>query len=234
MATFHAGAIAAAMFALSLGAQQASAQFGVPSPTNFKERITGEFVETESAPAPEAGDQIGAFYQNQVIGRFVFEEDSGRNFEILLYGDELTTATIEGPRKGQAVEFRLYDSSANASITLDVLNNRGERFNFTFQGEEVPPLPINLPGLDLTPTRGFDLRVSTGDDGGNGGGGDDDSGIRYDVNNDGKVNNDDVVIILRLVSGGTSVVPSAQRTKADVNGDGAVTTADAIEVMRNR
>jgi len=233
MATSHAGAIAAAMIALTIGAQQARAQFGVPSPTNVKERITGEFVATTGSPTPEAGDQIGAFFGTQVIGRFVFEEDSGRNFEILLFGDEPTTATVEGPRKGQPVQFRFFDSSANQTIDLEVLNNRGERFNFNFQGEEVPPLPINLPGLDLTPTRGFDLRVA-GTDGGNGGGGGTDSGVRYDVNNDGKINNDDVVIILRLVSGGTSIVPPDQRRKADVNGDGVVNTADAIEVMRNR
>jgi len=233
MATTHARAIAAAMITLIAGAHRAHAQFGVPSPTNVKERITGEFVASTGAPTPEAGDQIGAFFGTQVIGRFVFEADSGRDFEILLFGDEPTTAAVEGPRKGQVVQFRFFDSSANQSIDLEVLNNRGERFNFNFQGEEVPPLPINLPGLDLTPTRGFDLRVA-GSDGGNGGGGDGDSGIRYDVNNDGKVNNDDVVIILRLVSGGTTAVPADQRKKADVNGDGAISTADAIEVMRNR
>lgn len=231
MATSHTGAIAAAMIVLTVGVHQARAQFGVPSPTNVKERITGEFVASDGAPTPEAGDQIGAFFGTQVIGRFVFES-SARDFEVILFGDEPTTAAVEGPRKGQSVQFRFFDSSANQTIDLEVLNNRGERFNFNFQGEEVPPLPINLPGLDLTPTRGFDLRVA-GTGGGNGGGGDD-SGIRYDVNNDGKINNDDVVIILRLVSGGTSVVPSSQRQKADVNGDGVVSTADAIEVMRNR
>lgn len=214
-------------------ASTALAQFGTPTPTNVRERIVGEFRNTTNAPVPEIGDSIGAFQGTQIIGRFDIEADGDREFDIVLYGDDPDTTTVEGPRRGQSVAFKYFDSSSNQTIDLTVLNNAGEVFNFTYQGEEVPPLPIPLPGLDLTPTRSFDLRVATDSDGGSGGDGGD-NGVKYDVDGDGKISVEDAALVLRLVTGGGSAVPVEQRTRADVNGDGKVTTGDAVEILRNR
>lgn len=213
-------------------ATPAFAQFGVPSTTSVRERITGQFVESTGAPTPAAGDQFGAFYGNEPVGRFVVETDGNRDFELIIYGDDPDTSLVEGPRRNQRVTFKFYDASSNQVIDLDVLNTSGELFNFSYQGEDIPPLPVPLPGLDLTPTRNLDLRVA-GSDGGGSGGGSTDPGVKYDVDGNGKITIDDAAQILRLVSG-SSVVTADVRKRADVNGDGKVTTADAIEVLRNR
>ena len=213
-------------------ATPAFAQFNVPSTTSVRERITGEFVEATGTPTPAAGDQIAAFYANEVVGRFVVETDANREFELIIYGDDPDTSLVEGPRRNQRVTFKYYDASSNQTIDLDVLNTSGELFNFSYQGEDVPPLPIPLPGLDLTPTRNLDLRVA-GSDGGGGGGGTTDPGVKYDVDADGKITTEDAAQILRIVSGSSAVSGDA-RKRADVNGDGKVSTADAIEVLRNR
>lgn len=213
-------------------ASPALAQFNVPATTSVKERIAGTFVESTGAPTPAAGDQIAAFYANEVVGRFVVETDANREFELIVYGDDPDTALVEGPRRNQRVTFKYYDASSNQTIDLDVLNTGGEVFNFSYQGEDVPPLPVPLPGLDLTPTRNLDLRVA-GSDGGSGGDGTTDPGVKYDVDADGKITIEDAAQILRLVSG-AAVVSADVRKRADVNGDGKVTTADAVEVLRNR
>jgi hypothetical protein len=221
-----------AMLAALAPAAPALAQFGVPSTTDVKERIAGTFVEATGAPTPAAGDQIAAFYGGEVVGRFVVETDANREFEVIVYGDDPDTSLVEGPRRNQRVTFKYYDASSNQTIDLEVLNTSGELFNFSYQGEEVPPLPVPLPGLDLTPTRNLDLRVA-GSDGGGSGGDDDDPGVKYDVDADGKITTEDAAQILRILSG-ASIVSADVRKRADVNGDGKVTTADAVEVLRNR
>jgi len=221
-----------AIVAAGLVSPYAHAQFNVPSTTVVRERITGTFVESTGGPTPAAGDQIAAFYANEVVGRFVVETDANREFEVIIYGDDPDTALVEGPKRNQRVTFKFYDASSNQVTDLDVLNTSGEVFNFSYQGEEIPPLPIPLPGLDLTPTRYLDLRTA-GSDGGGGGGGTTDPGVKYDVDGDGKISTEDAAQILRIVSG-ASVVTGDVRKRADVNGDGKVSTADAIEVLRNR
>lgn len=220
------------VFSALAAASPAQAQFGVPSTTDVKERITGTFVEATGAPTPAAGDQFAAFFGNEVVGRFVVSTDADREFELVIYGDDPDTALVEGPRRNQRVSFKYYDASSNQTVDLEVLNASGELFNFSYQGEEVPPLPVPLPGLDLTPTRNLDLRVA-GSDGGSGGGGSEDPGVKYDIDGNGKITTEDAAQILRIV-GGSSVVTADIRRRADVNGDGRVTTADAIEVLRNR
>lgn len=218
---------AVAIGVAACAAAPALAQFSTPASTNLREKIVGAFVPGDSGITPEGGDQIGAFAQNKIIGVFQFDSGTDGSFSITLFGDDPDTEEKEGPNPGAKTTFRFFDLSTNEEISLAVLNAQGEKVNFTFQGQEIPDLPIDLPGFDLTPSRFFDLTPGGPDDGGGDGGGG--SGDKYDVNGDGRVDTKDAAMVLRAVMGAAS-----DDVDADVNGDGAVTTADAIEVLRNR
>lgn len=211
-------------------ASPALAQFNTPASTNVREKIVGTFVPGDSGPTPDAGDQIGAFAKNKVIGVFQYDSGADASFSVPLYGDDPSTEDKEGPVVGDKVTFKFYDSSTNTTIDLAVLNANGEKVNLTFQGQQIPSLPIDLPGFDLTPSRSFDLTPATAT-GGSGNGDTTGTGNQYDVNGDGKVDTEDAALVLRAVMG---VGSSGDGIDADVNGDGAVTTADAIEILRNR
>lgn len=247
-------------------------QFNSPVTTNVRERVAGTVLTGEEGPTPEAGDEIGAFFGNTVVGRYVLGSGSGpaNQFSIIVYGDNLTTGTVvEGPRSGQAVTFRFFDNSRNTVLTnVRVENTDGEPFNYVYAGAELPPIDLPVP-IDLTPTRNLNLRVGVAPSNGGNNGGED--GLRGDVNGDGKVNSEDAALILRAVISGqttvSSTATSATGTNAtssngtntqgnsdtdntdtdtttttttsttlnlDVNGDGVVSTADAIEVLRAR
>ena len=192
-------------------------QFGTPGSTQFRERIVGDYLPGASGPQPEEGDQIGAFFQDQLAGVYTFP-DGNRAFSVTIFGDDPESPDVtEGPRAGQRVQFRYFDVSTNEVVDLTVVNRQGEAFNFTFQGVEV----IEVPGLplDFTPVRQFDVRASPGggdgDGGGTGGGGGGDGGGggapgNPDINRDGDVNTRDAAIVLRFIAGG-GVQPGSTR-----------------------
>lgn len=235
---------------IALGAAQAvCAQFGVPVSTPVRERVVGVVISDEGLPVPEAGDQIGAFDGDLLVGRFVFESGSGsgggggsglpgsddnlgpNEFSILVFGDNPATPEKDGARQEASITFKFFDAGTEVVTTMRIQNGAGERAVYRYRGSEVPPIDI-LP-IDLTPTRSFNLRLTEGggDGDGSGGGGD---GAGFDVNGDGVVNDKDVVIVLRAVSGAQITMTDAQLAAADVNGDGLINTQDAIAIMRNR
>lgn len=224
-------AVAVAVLALGALAIPAHAQFDTPASTPVAERIAGTYITGANGVTPEAGDQIGAFDSEGVAGVFQFDASGSADFDLKIYGDDPATVDVkEGPRLNERLTFRFYDASTNSEFEVVAINSSGEKINLTFQGVETPDLPIELPGLDLTPTRIFDMTEGTA--GGGGGGGGDPDTAQYDVNGDGKVNTEDAALVLRAVMRGSSAV--GEGVDADVNGDGQVTTADAIAVLQNR
>lgn len=211
-------------------APAALGQISEPGPTTVRERIIGQVVAAANTPEPAAGDMIGAFFDsNKVAGRFVFTGTTvSRNFNILIYGDVASTPAVkEGPSRNQRVTFQFFDASANTLLPMTVLTKPGgEVFNYTYQGTEVPPIPIELPGLDLTPSRDLDLRIGSSGGGGGDGGGNGGTTNRYDINGDGKVTIEDASLILRQVSGGSPTAPSARtgaQTGTQATGTAAAT-----------
>jgi hypothetical protein len=229
--------ILAASLATLILAPAASAQFGTPASTSVRERYVGNIVAGSGGTTivPEAGDQVGAFSDDQLIGVFAFTGDApGTAYDITASGDDPETPEDEGPTQGDRVRFRYFDLSTNNEIELTALNESGESVNVRFEGQFIPPLPIDLPGFDLTPTRAFDLAPGApgGGDGG-GGGGDGGDAATYDIDGDGDVDHRDVATVLRIYI--TRASPdSGGGASADVDGDGAVTTRDAIAVQQNK
>jgi hypothetical protein len=216
----------------------AAAQFDPPLPSNAREIIAGEVLPGDAGVTPEPGDEIGALFEEVVIGRFVFTstQDQPDAFEIELFGDDPNTGEVEGPEFGDPIEFQFYDSSTNTFLSMDVLNEQGEVINPTFRGEVFPDIP-GLP-IDLAPRRGLDLRIGGGvddddDDGGDGGGGGGGGGDP-DVNQDGRIDKKDAAIVLQVVLGGARILSEDLIRRSDVNGDGSVTTADAAAILRKR
>lgn len=262
---------AAAAAALGVCAAPALGQFSTPASTAVRERISGSLLRGTDGPTPEAGDEVGAFFNNTICGRFVVGSGglAADQFSIVIFGDVADTQAVEGPKTGDAVTFRFYDSSANTVLTnVRVENTSGEAFNYRYGGQQLPP--IDLPGgIDLTPTRSLNLRIGAA---ASGGGGTPTPSTRGDVNGDGKINSEDAALILRAVvsgradfsatsaptnaSGGTTTsgtnttgtsttgtsttgtsttgtgTTATAASRMDVNGDGLVTTDDAIAVLR--
>ncbi|MFM9958163.1 MAG: hypothetical protein ACKVZJ_08795 [Phycisphaerales bacterium] len=219
-----------------LGSSSAAfGQIAEPGQTTVRERIIGQLVAATGTPEPAAGDMIGAFFDtSRVCGRFVFTGTTvSRNFNILIFGDVAGTPTVkEGPTRNQRVTFQFYDASANTLFPITVLTRpAGEVFNYTYQGQEVPPIPIDLPGLDLTPSRELDMRIGSSGGGGGDGNGNGGTTNRYDINGDGKVTIEDSALILRQVSGGNLSAPSSRtavqtgtQATAQAGGTGTGTT----------
>ena len=236
-----------AIFAvLLICGSDAAAQFDTPGTTQFRERLAGTLRVEEGGPVPEPGDQLGAFFRDQLVGAFTFTSDSqtdaGFEFSLTVSGDDPGTSEVEGPSPGDRVELRFFDSSSN-TVFFSLRGKRPgseENFNYTFNGQFIPPeldgFPIDIP---LEPTAPVDFLLTadvqgTGDGpGGSGGGGNADF-TRYDVNGDGKIDSRDIAFVLRFVVGrtvpGDGDSPSA---RADVDGDGIISTQDAIEIIRN-
>jgi len=221
----------AALLAIALLAGPSLAQFGPPGSTDVREKYVGQIVSGDISITPEAGDQVAVVWQGRAVGLFQFEGESpGTDFDVTAFGDDPDTDEVEGPVFGQPIIFQYYDLSTNNVLGLTPVNSDGERVNVVFQGEFIPDLPIDLPGFDLTPSRAIDLATGFA----NSGGGDGDGGAdlaTYDVNGDGRVDEEDVAAVLRAVITRTTTSSGAS---PDVNSDGSVTTADAIEVMRNK
>lgn len=221
MAAFIAGGIAS----------PALAQFGTPGSTNVKEKLVGKLLSAAGAPTPASGDQIGVFFKSNLCGAFTFSSAS-TDFTFTIFGDNLTTTAVEGPTKGDKVEFRFYDQSANATRTdMRVENLAGEAFNYTYDGV-LSTVPDGLPiPIDLTPTRTLNLRVGVTQGGGGGAG---DNRKKYDVDGNGTIDEADVAMVLRMVIGARRGLSDDEIAAADVTGDSKVDTNDAIAVMRNR
>jgi len=227
MNPFALGSVGAA--ALWIGV---TGDFDTPASTNVREKIVGKIIAGTTTITPESGDQIGAFVKTRLVGMYPFSASTA-DFAIVIYGDMEETAEVDGAKKNERVTFKFFDSSTNTEQPLQVVNEAGETVNLTYQGQVVPP--IELPGLDLTPTRPFDLRPGTdgsGGDGGNGGGGDGGSTVSYDVDGDGKVTIEDAAFVLRIVVGAATA--ESAKGEPDVDGDDKVTTKDAIAILRNR
>lgn len=220
-------------------AESASAQFGGPLVTNTRIRYVGSLLTETGQPLPEEGDQIGAFFEEELIGRYTFTlgQADPIAFTFFASGDDPFTAEVEGAQFGDRVTFRFYDSSTNFVRTdIAPVNSGGEVFNLVFKGQLGIDIPIiDLPDELLYPTADppFDLRLGVAPAGGddNGGGSPTPSG-NPDVDNNGKINRDDAALVIRIVTGSGRGVDAATRGRADVNGDGRVTSADAIEVLR--
>ena len=123
------------LVALVLG-REARAQFGTPGSTSFRERIVGDVRGGDENITPESGDQVGAFFQDEVVGVFTYTSDDP-GFSVTIFGDDPMTEETEGPTRNDRVAFRFFDSSTNQTLDLAVLNRRGEVFNYTWQGAQV-------------------------------------------------------------------------------------------------
>lgn len=214
-------------------AGSAFGQFGTPGSTKVREKLVGKLLSATGAPTPAAGDQIGVFFKGNLVGAHAYT-GTATDFSLTIYGDDPTTTAVEGPKAGEKVEFKFYDASANATRTdLRVENPEGEVFNYKYGGELIA-FPDGLPiPIDLTPTRNLNLRIGATDSG-NGGDGNGDSRAKYDVDGNGKIDEADAAMVLRMVIGAKRGLSDDEVEAADVNGDDKVDTNDAIAVMQNR
>ena len=211
--------------------------------TDFIWLLSGTIERGEGAPPIEGGDEIGVFFNDQLIGftEITTSQAASATYSgLFTFGDNPDTLdVVEGPAVNQVVTFRYYDASTNTTLTdLRALNSASEPVNLVWEGAEVPDLgpEFPLPPEFLAPSRNdLVLRLGAANDndgGGNGGGGG--TTGNPDVNNDGKVDRADAAMVLRIALGGGRLVDEATASRADVNGDGSVTTADAIAVLRAR
>lgn len=226
----NAGALAG--FGVFFVAATAVGEFSAPSSTFVREKIVGTMLEGTTTVTPASGDQIAAFASKQVVGLFAYTSDDP-GFSVIVYGDATGTPEVDGAKQNETITFKFFDDSTNTEIDLQVVNEKGESVNLTYKGQELPP--IELPGLDLTPTRVFDLRPGSSTGGGGGDGGGDGGGVtpgKYDVDGDGKVTIEDAAMVLRIVVGAAAAGSAAG--DPDVDGDDKVSTRDAIEILRNR
>lgn len=227
----HRQILASATLVLTAAAL-ASGEFGTPASTAVREKLVGRMLVADGVPAIAANDEVGVFFKNRLVGAFVFT-GSSVEFSMIIYGDDPTTTEVEGPKAGEKVEFRFFDASTNETRKdVRVENLEGEPFNYRYGGE-LNPFPDGLPiPIDLTPTREVNLRVGATQGGGGGGGGGDTA--KYDVNGDGRIDQADVAMVLRMVIGASRGMSQDQITAADVTGDGRVDSNDAIAIMQNR
>ncbi len=226
-------------------AESASAQLGAPLVTNTRIRYLGSLLSEPGEPQPEEGDQIGVFFEDQLVGRYTFTQAQidPLTFSLFANGDDpFTNGEIEGPQFGDPITFRFFDASTNF-VRTDIVpvNSGGEIFNVVYEGQVGIDIPIiDLPDDLLYPTADppFDLRLGIEPTNGGGDGGDGDGGGTPtpsgdpDVDDNGKINREDAALVIRIVTGSGRGIDSATRGRADVNGDGRVTSADAIAVLR--
>lgn len=232
-----------AILAASAPMFAASAQFDPVTPaTNVVERLNGQLLSAEGATAPEPGDQVAAFFGEQTLAVFTFTstQTDPQAWDLLIFGDDVNTATKEGPASNEVITFRFFDASTN-TVRLDLAptNAQGETINVSFEGAETF-LPFNIPGAPPFPDAPgpsipFDLTLGVAappppanPTGGGATGGD------PDVNGDGRVDKHDAALVLRVVVGAVRGVTAEDAARADVNGDGVVNTQDAIAILSKR
>ena len=211
-----AGVVLLSMMAVSA---PVFAQFGTPGATPIRERVVGDFVLGPSIATIEAGDQVGAFFGETLVGSFTVTADTS-GFEFIVFGDDPSTPdVVEGPSTNDPVVFRFFDSSTNGERLVQPLNDSGEDFNYLYGGEEA--LPIIIPGLpDFTPVAEFtQLRVDESVDGsdptdpgapGNGGGDGSGTAGDPDVDGDGRITTRDAALVLRFVVGSAAAGVTAR------------------------
>ncbi|MCB9838786.1 MAG: hypothetical protein H6813_05565 [Phycisphaeraceae bacterium] len=221
-----------------LFASDTLAQFAGPLVTNTRIRYVGSLLTDDGESPPTEGDQIAVFFEDQIIGRYTFTQgqEDPIAFAFFVSGDDPFTDDIEGPKFGDPVTFQFYDSSTNFTRTdIAPVNSGNEVINVVFRGQLGIDIPIiDLPDELLFPTADppFDLRLGA-DPGSAGGGGDGPAPTgNPDVDNNGAINREDAALVIRIVTGSGRGIDDATRSRADVNGDGRVTSADAIEVLR--
>jgi hypothetical protein len=233
------GCVVAALLA---GAPAALAQFSNDTLTESSVAwlLSGQLVLVDGAPTPAAGDEIGAFFENRLIGVATLTAAEAQALEysdLLVFGDDPNTSESEGPESGDIITFRFFDASTNTVVSnVRALNDQGEAVNLAFAGGPF----LSIPGVPIPigETASVDLRLGAGggdddDDGGSGGGGQAPEGDP-DVDGDGEITRRDAALVLRVVVGGARLLDEATVARADVNGDGAVSTEDAIAVLRAR
>ncbi len=217
----------AGLLALAAGSL---AEFGTPDTSDVQERVTGEILPSDEGITPEPGDQIGAFFEDKLVGVFTITSSTAGEFSFVVYGDDPGTAgDVEGPAFGAQAQFRFFDSSTNQTIPMTVVNLAGENSLYVFQGSEAIDLPVVLPGFDLIPVQNINLRIGAVEAPGGDGGGGADAG-KYDVNADGRIDTADAAAVLRVVTRATS----DHADRADVDGNGVVNTRDAVAVLQAR
>lgn len=230
-------AIASAAFL----APAALAQFDEPTPSDWASRIVGEVTSESGAPTIDSGDEIAAIFNGEVVGlqRFGQTASGPLPTDIRVFGDDPETPEQEGPPLNAEITFQFFDQSTGMiRNNVVALNTAGEVSLVRFQGANIDiglpddsPLPDDL----LIPVQEFDLRLTAQDNapGGGGGGGGGGQGDP-DVNGDGTIDKRDVALVLRAVIGASRRLTDTQIARADVDGDGTVTTADAIEIIRQQ
>ncbi len=231
-------------------ASPAVAQFsaGVPQ-TNIVEQLEGKLLSATGAPIPEPGDQIAAFFEQQILASFTFVSTQADPlaWDMIIFGDDPATPnTKEGPTAGEVITFQFYDASTNTT-RLDLAPTSqatSEVITVGFEGAETFQFPFNIPGAPPFPgapgpTIPFDLTLgiavpTPGTGTPTTGGTAAPTGASLDVNGDGTVDKYDAAVVLRLVAGASRGLTEAEAAAADVNGDGVVDTKDAIAIIRNR
>lgn len=237
-------------------APSAIAQFGTINPQTLRVvQLEGTLLSASGAPAPEAGDEIGAFFGDQIIGSYIFTaaQSDSRAWEMKIFGDDPDTGTVkEGPAGGDVITFKFFDSSTDTT-RLDIVATRkdnGEVITVLFP-HDVPDtiqFPVNIPGAPPFPgapgpSIPFNLTLGIGAPGGGGGGGGGDGGGgggggggsgNPDVNGDGKIDKYDAALVIRVMTGAIRGVTQSEAARADVNNDGVVNTNDAILILSNR
>lgn len=246
--------ITSAALAASLGAA-AAAQFGDATPdTNIVESLSGQLLGAEGAPTPEPGDQIGAFFGDQLLAVFTFTstQTDPLAWDMIVAGDDPETTDVkEGPGVGDVVRFRFFDSSTDMTRT-DIVPTRqdnGEVITYVFRTDTPTfQLPIDVPGAPPFPGApgpnipfNLTLGIAAPDDGGaggnggggNGGGGGSGQG-NPDVNGDGRIDKRDAALVMRVMIGASRGVTQFEASRADVNNDGVVDTRDVIAILSKR
>lgn len=235
------------LFFLGSVSTHAAAQFQNISPaTNILERLGGQLLSAPGAPTPEPGDQVAAFFDDQILGSFTFvsTQSDPLAWEMIIFGDNPDTPnTIEGPAAaangvpGDRITFRFFDAGTN-TIRTDVapVNAQGEVITVTFQGALTIQLPIDIPGAPPLPgipgpDPPFDLTLGIAAPNPVPSTPNGPSGASRDVNGDGRINKRDAAIVMRILVGARRGVSEADAMRADVNGDGVVNTRDVVAIL---
>lgn len=212
-------------------APEAWAQFSEPAQTIVRWRLTGEVLSEGNAPAPQAGDQVVAVFNGEVIGlfRFTSGQSRPREFTMIVYGNDPTTPEKDGPDFNDQIFFRFFESSTGQErADIVAVNFNGATRVVRYQGADLSefldfPLPLDF----VTPAEDIILVLGREGDSGDG-----DTGPSFDVNGDGVIDKRDAAMVLRIITGNTRGLAQNQIRRADVNRDGVVDTRDVVAIMR--
>ncbi len=206
--------------------------------SEFAWLLSGNLVSGTDGPPIEAGDEIGVFFGDRLIGAVAITASQAASqsyASLIIFGDNPNTNIVEGPVLNNPITFQYYDASTNTTLVgVRALNANGEAVNLTWQGGEVIPPFVPLPIEVRYQSAEFDLRIGGGsgdNNGGNNGGGNTPTG-NPDVDGDGHITRKDAAMVLRVVIGAGRSLDDATIARADVDGNGTVSTDDAIAVYK--